>query len=87
VFFGWAYLKTDNIWTVVILHFLTNNLVPIISGVYTPDVLQNQAINWNAVLFSLIINVLLFMGFAFTAPYRDYTRRLPTMDERADRQE
>ncbi|MEY8356184.1 CPBP family intramembrane glutamic endopeptidase [Lachnospiraceae bacterium 54-53] len=85
IFFGWAYLKTDNIWTVVILHFVNNNLVPIITGNYTEEVLQNQDITWNSVLMSLVINTLLFAGVIFTNYYKDYSRRLPTMDERVDR--
>lgn len=84
VFYGWAYLKTDNIWSVVILHFVNNNLVPVITGNYSADVLQNQEITWGAVLFSLVINTVLFMGFLFARHYRDSAHRLPTMNERAD---
>ncbi len=84
IFFGWAYLKTNNIWSVVILHFVNNNLVPIISGNYSEEVLQNQDITWNSVLASLVINTLLFAGVIFTNYYKDYNRRLPTMEERAD---
>ncbi len=86
IFYGWAYLKTDNIWTVVILHFINNNLVPIITGNYTEKVLQNQDVTWNDVIISLVVNTLLFAGVIFSSCYRDNNRRLPTMDERADRQ-
>lgn len=85
IFYGWAYLKTDNIWTVVILHFINNNLVPIITGNYTAEVLQNQDVTWNSVIFSLVVNTLLFASVVFTSSYRDYNRRLPTMDERVIR--
>lgn len=85
VFYGWAYLMTDNIWTVVILHFVNNNLVPIITGTYSADVLQNQSIAWGDLLFSAVINVVLFMGVIFTKYYRDHNLRLPTMDERSER--
>lgn len=84
IFYGWAYLKTDNIWTVVILHFVNNNLVPLVSGNYSTDVLQNQQMSWSAVLFSIIVNSILFAGVIFTKYYKDYKRRLPTMDERSD---
>ena len=84
VFYGWAYLKTDNIWTVVILHFVNNNLVPVITGNYSADVLQNQSMTWNDVLFLLIVNTLLFMGVIFTKYYKDNAKKLPTMDERAE---
>lgn len=86
IFYGWAYLKTDNIWTVVILHFINNNLVPIITGNYTEKVLQNQEVTWNDVIISLVVNTLLFAGVIFSSYYRDNNRRLPTMDERADQQ-
>lgn len=84
VFYGWAYLKTDNIWVVVILHYINNNLVPVVTGEYSADVLQNQEAAWGDVLFSLIVNTLLFMGFILTKYYKDYTNRLPTLVERAD---
>ena len=86
IFYGWAYLKTDNIWTVVILHFINNNLVPIITGNYTEDVLQNQDVTWNGVIVLLVVNTLLFAGVIFTSYYKNDSRRLPTMDERVDRQ-
>jgi len=84
VFYGWAYLKTDNIWAVVILHYINNNLVPVVTGEYSADVIQNQEAVWGDVLFSLIVNTLLFMGFILAKHYKDYTNRLPTLDERAD---
>ncbi|MDR1505349.1 MAG: CPBP family intramembrane metalloprotease [Prevotella sp.] len=84
IFYGWAYLKTDNIWTVVILHFINNNLIPIITGNYTEDVLQNQDVTWNGVILLLVVNTLLFASVIFTSYYRNNSRRLPTMDERVD---
>ncbi|MFT4007906.1 MAG: CPBP family intramembrane metalloprotease, partial [Lacrimispora sp.] len=86
IFYGWAYLKTDNIWTVVILHFINNNLVPIITGNYTEAVLQNQDVTWNDIIVSLVVNTLLFAGVIFSSYYRDSNRRLPTMDERVNQQ-
>lgn len=84
IFYGWAYLKTDNIWTVVILHFVNNNLVPVITGNYTEEVLQNQDVTWNGVIVLLVINTLLFASVILTSYYKDNSRRLPTMDERVD---
>lgn len=83
-FFGWAYLMTDNIWVVVILHFANNNLVPVVTGTYSADVLQNQQMTWGTVLYSLVVNGILFLWVLFTKVYRDKSLRLPTMDERAD---
>jgi membrane protease YdiL (CAAX protease family) len=43
IFFGWAYLKTENIWVPVILHYLNNNLIVVVANEYSTGVLQNQA--------------------------------------------
>ena len=83
IFIGWAYLKTDNIWVAVIIHYANNNLVPVISGNYSPSVLQNQEIFWSDVGYSLIVDGLLFAVFLLSPYFRKNGRRLPTMDERA----
>lgn len=63
IFFAYAYGKTRNIWVPVILHFLNNNLIPIISGNYSPDVLQDQQLTWGMLPMALLINALFFGGF------------------------
>lgn len=63
IFFAYAYGKTRNIWVPIILHFLNNNLVPIISGNYSADVLQNQQLTWGMLPMTLLINALFFGGF------------------------
>lgn len=70
IFFAYAYMKTNNIWVPVILHFLNNNLVPVISGNYSASVLENQTMTWAALAFSLVLNGLIFGGFMFTKPFR-----------------
>jgi membrane protease YdiL (CAAX protease family) len=75
IFFGWAYLKTGNIWLTVILHYANNNLVPVISGNYSANVLQNQEIFWYEVGYSLIIDGLLFMVFLCSKYFRSGERR------------
>ncbi len=84
IFFGWAYLKTKNIWSVVILHYVNNNLIPIISGNYASDVIQNQQVYWSEIGISLVLNGALFAFFLLSPYYRNFTHRLPTMDERLD---
>ena len=54
--FAYAYMKTENIWDPVILHYLNNNLVPIFSGNYTASVFENQSITWGGLLISLVVN-------------------------------
>ncbi len=84
VFYGWAYMKTDNIWTVVILHYVNNNLVPIITGNFSADVIQNQQVSWGELPIALLVNGVVFLWVLFTSWYKDRSLRLLTMDERAD---
>lgn len=63
IFFAYAYGKTRNIWVPVILHFLNNSLIPIISGNNSADVLQNQHLTWEMLPIALLINALFFAGF------------------------
>lgn len=66
IFFAYAYGKTRNIWVPVILHYLNNNLVPIISGNYSADVLQNQHLTWGMLPMALLVNGLFFIPFIFS---------------------
>lgn len=70
IFFAYAYMKTQNIWVPVILHFLNNNLIPIIVGNYSVDVLQNQEIHWGQLPMTLVINGLIFGSFLLAKPFR-----------------
>lgn len=70
IFFAWAYMKTGNIWVPVILHFLNNNLVPVISMNYSADVLENQVINWSDLPSALLINGLFFGSFLLSRVFR-----------------
>lgn len=70
IFFGYVYMRTNNIWTVVIIHFLNNNLIPVISGTYSADVIQNQAVSWSQIPWALVLNGLLFGLFLFARPFR-----------------
>lgn len=67
-FFGWAYLKTKTIWVPVILHFLNNNLIAVLSS---PDAISNQVISWGSVLFSAILMSVLFLPFLASRLYSD----------------
>lgn len=70
IFFAYAYMKTNNIWVPVVLHFMNNNLVPIISNNYTSSVLENQTITWGEFLAGLVMNGLIFGVFLFAKPFR-----------------
>ncbi len=70
IFFGYVYMRTNNIWAVVIIHFLNNNLIPVISGTYSADVIQNQTVSWAQIPWSLLLNGVLFGLFLLAKPFR-----------------
>lgn len=71
IFFGYAYMKTENIWVPVIMHFLNNNLALVISGEFSADVLQNQSVSWGDVPVALVMNGVIFGLFILAKPYRE----------------
>lgn len=70
IFFAYAYMKTENIWVPVILHFLNNNLIPIVTGNYSESVIQNQSISWGDLLPLLLIDGVIFGGFLLSKVFR-----------------
>ncbi len=71
IFFGYAYLKTNNIWVPVCIHYLNNNLIPIISGNMSTDVLENQHVEWMDIAISLVADLVVFCIFLFAKEYRE----------------
>jgi len=65
-FFAYAYMKTQNIWVPVCLHYLNNNLIPIISGTLSADVMENQNVSWRDLPVAVVLNGLCF-GFFLLA--------------------
>lgn len=70
IFFAWAYLKTNNIWVPVILHFMNNNLTVVVANEFSAEILQNQEVTWGLIPSSLIMNGLLFGLFLFAKEFR-----------------
>lgn len=70
IFLGFAYMKTENIWVPVIIHFLNNNLILVVSGAFSADVLENQSASWMDIPVSLVMNGLLFGVFILSKQYR-----------------
>ena len=70
IFFGYAYLKTNNIWVPVAMHFLNNNLTPIITGEFSADVMTNQHVEWLYLVEVLVIDFIFFGLFIFAKEYR-----------------
>lgn len=69
IFFSYTYLKTNNIWIPVILHYLNNNLIVVLSS-GNADVINNQLIGWKDVLWLLILNLVLFVPFIFAKEFK-----------------
>lgn len=70
IFFAWAYEKTGNIWVPVVLHYLNNNLAPVLANNYSMDVLENQQITWAMIPESLFIDVVVFGFFFLSKAFR-----------------
>lgn len=70
IFFGYAYLKTNNIWVPVAMHFLNNNLIPIITGEFSAEVMTNQHVEWLYLVEVLVLDFIFFGLFIFAKEYR-----------------
>lgn len=70
IFFAWAYLKTNNIWVPVILHYLNNNLTLVVANNYSAEVLENQQITWAMIPAQLLLNGVLFGLFLLSKEFR-----------------
>ena len=65
IFFGYTMMKTNNIWAVVVMHFINNNMAAVFEGA---DSLSNQSAKWSdippffvaSLLFALFILMPLF---------------------------
>ncbi len=70
IFFAWAYMKTNNIWVPVILHYLNNNLALVVANHYSADVLENQQVTWAMIPAQLLLNGMLFGTFLLAKEFR-----------------
>lgn len=70
IFFAFAYMKTQNIWVPVIMHFLNNNLIVVFSGNYSSDILENQTVRWVDLPLQLLVCGICFGLFIFAKPFR-----------------
>ncbi len=69
IFFGYAYMKTQNIWVPVLMHFINNNMVPVISGQNSMDAFQGKVIGWDQIPFYIIGYAVMWL-FIFTPTMR-----------------
>lgn len=68
VFFGFAYSRTGNIWTAVVLHYINNNVVAVLTG--SAD-FGGRVYRWKDLLMVLIVNGIVYLPFLFTKEYKE----------------
>ena len=64
-FFGWVYLRTDNIWAVSLLHFLNNSFVTMFFAVSPAGTMWT----WQSLLLNAAVFAVVFLPFLFTKEY------------------
>jgi len=85
IFFGFVYMRTQNIWVIALMHFLNNNLAVLFSG-GDAGVLQNQVIAWQQIPI-MLVQSLVFAVFILAPIYArgargaDQDKGLPAEDE------
>ncbi|MBR4669734.1 MAG: CPBP family intramembrane metalloprotease [Butyrivibrio sp.] len=67
IFFGYAYMKTQNIWAIALMHFMNNNFLVLFTG-NDVNVLQNQTVTLSYIPIH-IISFLIFIIFIFAPVY------------------
>jgi len=69
IFFGYGYMKTENIWVPIIMHYINNNMIAVIGGV---DSISNQVLRWVDIPLSILLD-LIFIVFIFSGSYKPKT--------------
>lgn len=75
IFFGYAYMKTGNIWVPTVMHFFNNNIISVLSGGSTLDAMQNKVVGWNMIPVYVIAYAVMW-GFIFTPTMLGRTRKV-----------
>ena len=75
IFFAYAYMKTNNIWVPVLMHFFNNNLVSVLSGGDMLNSMQNKVVGWNMIP-AYIIGYVVMWGFIFTPTLLGHVRKV-----------
>lgn len=66
IFFGYGYLKTENIWVPVVMHYINNNMIAVLTG--SAD-LGGRVYRWIDIPLTLLVD-LVFILFLFSKEYR-----------------
>ncbi|MBU3146871.1 CPBP family intramembrane glutamic endopeptidase, partial [Clostridium sp. CF012] len=64
IFFGFVYMKTRNLWSVIIIHLINNSMVIDDSSAY------GKPISLKDLILSLIFCTIVFLPFLFTKEYK-----------------
>ena len=67
VFFAFAYMKTNNLWLIVLLHYFNNNLIMVLSQNVS---IANQVATFEMVGVHAIISFSIFLPFLFSKVFR-----------------
>lgn len=78
VFFAWAYLKTNNIWVPVLLHYFNNNLIVVYTN---SSSISNQVIPWSDVLITLVLYAVLYMPVLASKVFTRRPKILPDSEQ------
>jgi membrane protease YdiL (CAAX protease family) len=69
IFFAYVYMKTNNIWVPVMMHFLNNNLIMVLTGDASTQSMQGSVVSWSDIPI-MIAGAVVFWIFAFTPTMR-----------------
>lgn len=64
IYFGYAYMKTENVWAPMLLHIVNNVIGIIFGGGYT------TVYTWEILLYSILTSAILFTPFLLTKEYK-----------------
>lgn len=67
IFFTYGYMKTENIWVPVVMHFINNNMIAVLNG-GSADIGGN-VYSWTDVPLTLLVD-LLFIVFIFSKEFK-----------------
>ena len=67
IFFGFVYMKTNNIWLPVLIHYFNNNLIFVLSG---SDDLGGQILTWGNIAVNAISFVIIYGLFILSKEYK-----------------
>ncbi len=80
IFFGYVYMKTENIWLPVTIHYFNNNLIPVIANDQSPDVIENQTITWSELPLHALL-MIFYILFIFAKDFNASRRSEKTVIE------